>query len=323
MKYILESDFDKLYDELSKTVFNYGDFISKKDDKINSYRTELSRPGIYLYTNNVNGHKYVGQAVNLYKRLLEHYQTAKREPEEYLEPIDSAINNYGPENFTIEILKFIDNTALLNKWEIAYIAEYNTYNNIDDYNLTPGGNEVNYFRQSIFWDDAKQRFNKRALNKVRSFLQTSTLSFKDIVEDLGKPLDDITKQSDVVISMSPAATTTTVRKINNCEGIYKLNYYEKAVKGFTAPLNKENHAIGRNQHAEREFYVFDIDETDLAPINAIVGPLRDWREVSKYINNGLEIQGQQIKRISRGLKNDGGPNGDYTYNGYKIKSFEK
>ena len=140
MKYILESDFDKLYDELSKTVFNYGDFISKKDDKINPYRTELSRPGVYLYTNNVNGHKYVGQAVNLYKRLLEHYQTAKREPEEYLEPIDSAINNYGPENFTIEILKFIDNTALLNKWEIAYIAEYNTYNNIDDYNLTPGGN---------------------------------------------------------------------------------------------------------------------------------------------------------------------------------------
>ena len=115
MKYILESDFDKVYDELSKTIFNYGDFISKKDDKINAYRTELSRPGIYLYTNNINGHKYVGQAVNLYKRLLEHYQTAKRESEEYLSPIDSAISNYGPESFTIEILKFVDNTALLNK----------------------------------------------------------------------------------------------------------------------------------------------------------------------------------------------------------------
>lgn len=123
--------------------------------------------------------------------------------------------------------------------------------------------------------------------------------------------------------MSPTATTTTIRKINNCEGIYKLNYYEKTVKGFTAPLNTESHAIGRNQHAEREFYIFDIDETDLAPSNAIIGPLQDWREVSKYINNGQEIQGQQIKRVSRGLKNDGRPNGDYTYNGYKIKSFEK
>ena len=92
---------------------------------------------------------------------------------------------------------------------------------------------------------------------------------------MGKPLDDTTKQSDIVISVSPKATTTTIRKINNCEGIYKLNYDEKAVKGLTAPLNKENHAVGRNQHAEREFYVFDINEIDLTPGNAIIGPLQD------------------------------------------------
>lgn len=322
MKYILETDFDKTYEELSRPIFNYGDFIAKKDDRVNPYRKELSRPGIYLYTNDANGHKYVGQAVNLYKRLLEHYQTANREPEEYLEPIDSAINHYKPESFTIEILKFIDNPALLNKWEIDYIDKYNTYNNIEDYNLTPGGNELNYFRQSIFWDEEKQRFDKRSLNKVRTFLQTSTLSFGDIILDLSKLLDDTTKQSDVVISMSPS-TTATIRKINNCEGIYKLNYYERAVKGFKAPLNSESHAVGRNQHAEKEFYIFDINETNLVPENAIKGPLPTWREVSRCINDGQEIQDQQIKQVARGLKRDGRPGGNYIYNNYKIKSFVK
>lgn len=95
---------------------------------------------IYLITNKINNKKYIGQTrtsveERWYRHCL-HAQDPKRAT-----GIDGAIKKYGQDNFDCKIIKKCP-TEELDKWEIFYIKEYNTYqgNNADiGYNLTLGG----------------------------------------------------------------------------------------------------------------------------------------------------------------------------------------
>lgn len=95
---------------------------------------------IYLITNKINGKKYVGQTVtSIEERFYRHYIHSK-DPKRAI-GIDGAIKKYGIENFKCELIKECP-IEELDKWEIFYIKEYNTYqgNNEDNgYNLTLGG----------------------------------------------------------------------------------------------------------------------------------------------------------------------------------------
>lgn len=100
--------------------------------------------GIYIIKNNINGKCYVGQSIKLRSRLKDHMRNAKNGKLDL--PIYRAINKYGFNNFTIDILEsFIptpetetkDLIAILDKLEIDYIEKYNAYT--EGYNCTVGG----------------------------------------------------------------------------------------------------------------------------------------------------------------------------------------
>lgn len=95
---------------------------------------------IYLITNLINGKKYVGQtSMTIKQRWRKHCSCAKNEPN--VIGVDAAIRKYGEENFSCEIIKECP-LEELDKWEIYYIKEYDTYqgDNADKgYNLTLGG----------------------------------------------------------------------------------------------------------------------------------------------------------------------------------------
>jgi len=86
---------------------------------------------IYLLTNTVDNKQYVGRTNDINRRLKEHRYKSQ-------DAIDIAINKYNWKNFTVDILE--DNVPIdkLNKKEIKYIAEYDTYRG-RGYNLTEGG----------------------------------------------------------------------------------------------------------------------------------------------------------------------------------------
>lgn len=88
---------------------------------------------IYKATNKINNKFYIGQAVNLKRRIAKH----KRFYKELKSKFYSAIICYGWNNFIWEIIDTANSKEELNQKEINYIKKFNTIEN--GYNLRPGG----------------------------------------------------------------------------------------------------------------------------------------------------------------------------------------
>ena len=92
--------------------------------------------GIYLITNKINGHIYVGQSIHIYQRWREHCALCDLDSS----LVEKAIAKYGVENFSFEIIITLENdTEKLNDAEREWIAILNTYEDKNHYNQTPGG----------------------------------------------------------------------------------------------------------------------------------------------------------------------------------------
>lgn len=94
--------------------------------------------GIYIIKNLINNKVYIGQSINIDKRLEVHKQNAFNETcKEYDKCLYKAIRKYGLNNFSFEILEKCTEEDL-NERECYWIKHYDSYNN--GYNCTIGGN---------------------------------------------------------------------------------------------------------------------------------------------------------------------------------------
>lgn len=94
--------------------------------------------GIYKITNKINNKVYIGQSKNIEQRWKEHIRHSKDEYNKNKPYIHRAINKYGKDNFTFEVIeecRFED----LDEKERYYIAKYKSNEKDIGYNSTPGG----------------------------------------------------------------------------------------------------------------------------------------------------------------------------------------
>ncbi len=112
-------------DPLDKTVFSDAD-----QDKLDILNYVKGKTGIYMWTNKLNGKKYVGSSVNLRRRLLEYYNINRLLSESSM-PINVALLKYGYHNFSLTILETCDINDLMSRekhfFEV-YSPEYNILN---------------------------------------------------------------------------------------------------------------------------------------------------------------------------------------------------
>lgn len=90
---------------------------------------------IYLLTNKINLMKYVGKTTKKLRQRLYEHRCNKSNKNTY---ISHAINFYGWENFSVEILEECIDAKKLNEREIFWIAKLNC-KALNGYNLTAGG----------------------------------------------------------------------------------------------------------------------------------------------------------------------------------------
>lgn len=100
---------------------------------------------IYKITNNINQKIYIGQVYNksIYDRFERHCKEAQTVSKSY---IDRAINKYGKENFSVELIDFAKSLDELNEKEKYWIAKYNSTDKSIGYNLTDGGDGGNTYK---------------------------------------------------------------------------------------------------------------------------------------------------------------------------------
>lgn len=105
-------------------------------------RTLPNSPGIYLITNKVNNKHYIGQTINLRRRLLKHINDSANNIRVEHILLYKAFKKYGIESFEVSILCQVEQCEtlkqILDEKEIAYIKEYDSYGQ-NGYNQTVGG----------------------------------------------------------------------------------------------------------------------------------------------------------------------------------------
>ena len=105
------------------------------------------KSGIYMFTNKINGKKYIGQSVDCYRRFLEHKRAAY--PEIYSSkgerdsnvPIHLAFQKYGFENFDYLVIEECSKEKL-NEREKYWINFYDSTNKEKGYNISEGGQDI-------------------------------------------------------------------------------------------------------------------------------------------------------------------------------------
>ena len=90
--------------------------------------------GIYKITNNINGKIYIGQSNNIQRRFSEHQTKGSISRI----PVDIAIQKYGKENFSFEVLEECS-VEELNTKETEWITYFNSIEN--GYNCSLGGDQ--------------------------------------------------------------------------------------------------------------------------------------------------------------------------------------
>lgn len=156
-------------------VHHYNSNIYYLKDKI--YKDVKNKTGIYIWTNNISGKKYVGSAVNLRKRLRYYFNPKFMEKMLLRNSsiIYSALLKYNYNNFELSIIEFCDINMLLER-EQYYLDNFEFKYNI----LRNAGPRLGYkvsFKTRKAISIASRNRNK--LNKLNKFtLNNNILSAK-------------------------------------------------------------------------------------------------------------------------------------------------
>lgn len=127
---------------------------------------------IYIYTNKINGHQYVGQTNNLQLRYNGHKSDSyNKNSHSYNYPLHSAIRKYGLENFKFEVVEEVETREEANEREKYWINELNSHISKGGYNITFGGD--GHEREKLTWEELKEKgklFNGNEIEDIQQRL---------------------------------------------------------------------------------------------------------------------------------------------------------
>ena len=97
--------------------------------KLSIISDNKGKSGVYLWTNLTNGKSYVGNSVNLARRLAQYYNLSLLTKFRKNSLINKANLKYGYSRFKLEILEYCDNSHVINR-EQYYIDTFKPEYNI-------------------------------------------------------------------------------------------------------------------------------------------------------------------------------------------------
>lgn len=98
----------------------------------------MLKSGIYIINNKINNKVYIGQSVDIDKRIKKHFNSLENGAH-YNEHLQNAFNKYGRDNFLVDVLEECP-IEKLNEREKYYIQLYDSASRDKGYNIEFGGN---------------------------------------------------------------------------------------------------------------------------------------------------------------------------------------
>ena len=136
-------------------------------------------PYIYKITNNINDKVYIGQTINdPLKRWQKHLSDAK-EKRPY--PLYYAMNKYGIENFSFEVIEECP-FEILDEREIFFIKKFNSYINNENsrgYNATLGGKSSTSLYFTPNKEEVQQLAKTMTINQLANYYDISYYTMKN------------------------------------------------------------------------------------------------------------------------------------------------
>ena len=171
---------------------------------------------IYLITNLLNYKKYVGiTKFSIEERFLQHTKKG------FL--LTEAIEKYGKQKFSIELIKEVESAERAYELEIFYIKEYNT-KAPNGYNLTDGGDGIfgwqptNEYRQEcserVKQLHKNQKIGMYGKNHTEETKQKMSKSLKGNQNCLGRVLSEETKSKISSSHKGKTLSNETKKKIS-------------------------------------------------------------------------------------------------------------
>ena len=188
---------------------------------------KLKTSGIYCFTNQINNKKYVGQGIDINRRLKEHWN---HHGIEHNSAIDLALEKYGHEIFTTDVLEFCSKDEL-NDREAYWIETLKT-TAPNGYNLTKGGDYtfvLSNCKQVSCYDIEGNKI--KTFNSINDACREYGL-IDNVISSCCKEKDGYKSSGGMVwrygaeekISISPIKTGSAAKK--------KIYCYDKTTKNF-------------------------------------------------------------------------------------------
>lgn len=261
---------------------------------------------IYKITNLINGKVYIGQSKNPEKRFLEHIYGKNN----YKSIIHMAINKYGIDNFSFEIIEHM--TENYNEREKYWISYYKSNDKIFGYNITDGGENP-----PIITGESNSfcKYTDEVVFKIQKDLFDNIISFQEIVNKYNISNEYLTLLNRGKIRYNekyiyPIRKNGNERISENLVFfiIHELNYTDKSIE----QISKENevsskviHIINKGNH----FYSpKNIDypirlkgyKYSNSFINALVKELKENKYQFSQIETMYNISHSVLSRFNNG-----------------------
>jgi len=186
---------------------------------------------IYQITNTINGKSYIGQSSNFEERWKKHLRDAARKIGKTSTSkkfaIHHAINKYGAENFSFQVIQECQSLEEANLAEMFHIQTLKTLAPLG-YNLTTGG------CQGSPSQETKEKIREKL--KISSFFNRPDQEHPNC----GRKLSENHKNK---ISESNSGDSSGVKKINS---LMAKEIYLKALNNIATPQLMEEYQLSQN-----------------------------------------------------------------------------
>jgi group I intron endonuclease len=169
-------------------------------------------PGIYKITNTVTKKIYIGSSVNLRKRCNQHRSDLKgnRHSNGFLQ---SAVNKYGAEVFTIEVVEYVVGNDLLER-EQYYMELYRACDEKYGYNLQKLAKSIRVHTQRT-----KDKMSAASKGRPKSEAAKAAMQKAHLGEKHSQERRD--KKRQTMASMTPEQRVARAKKISDSMKKYR------------------------------------------------------------------------------------------------------